>query len=221
MKELILERFGESVKSPAEMADAQEALADVAEHVMDTMIVEDDHMGSIDIRALRLMNTQLGICAKQAQEENYMIPIQTGEGVTGVSLKIVRGTKEKGMVDILFHGSVTGKVAATFEAKEDGISGMLATDSEETRQLLSDHLGMLADALGDGRAEKIDLRVAKVSDVSLDHYTGQVASRNTGSAVLEENSGETDAKEESQYEVQTSRLYHIAESFLKTIQEFL
>ena len=221
MKELILERFGESVKSPTEMADAQEALADVAENVMDTMIIEDDHLGSIDIRALRLMNTQLGICAKQAQEESYMIPIQTGEGVTGVSLKIVRGTKEKGMVDILFHGSVTGKVAATFEAKEDGISGMLATDSEETRQLLSDHLGMLADALGDDRAEKIDLRVAKVSDVSLDHYTGQVANRSTGASAMDAAAESADAQTGAQYEVQTSRLYHIAESFLKTIQEFL
>ena len=221
MKELILERFGESVKSPTEMADAQEALADVAEHVMDTMIIEDDHLGSIDIRALRLMNTQLGICAKQAQEESYMIPIQTGEGVTGVSLKIVRGTKEKGMVDILFHGSVTGKVAATFEAKEDGISGMLATDSEETRQLLSDHLGMLADALGDDRAEKIDLRVAKVSNVSLDHYTGQTASRRTGASATDAAAENADEQTGAQYEVQTSRLYHIAESFLKTIQEFL
>ena len=221
MKELILERFGESVKSPTEMADAQEALADVAEHVMDTMIIEDDHLGSIDIRALRLMNTQLGICAKQAQEESYMIPIQTGEGVTGVSLKIVRGTKEKGMVDILFHGSVTGKVAATFEAKEDGISGMLATDSEETRQLLSDHLGMLADALGDDRAEKIDLRVAKVSNVSLDHYTGQTASRRTGASATDAAAENADTQTGAQYEVQTSRLYHIAESFLKTIQEFL
>lgn len=221
MKELILERFGESVKSPTEMADAQEALADIAEHVMDTMIIEDDHLGSIDIRALRLMNTQLGICAKQAQEESYMIPIQTGEGVTGVSLKIVRGTKEKGMVDILFHGSVTGKVAATFEAKEDGISGMLATDSEETRQLLSDHLGMLADALGDDRAEKIDLRVAKVSNVSLDHYTGQTASRRTGASATDAAAENADEQTGAQYEVQTSRLYHIAESFLKTIQEFL
>lgn len=221
MKELILERFGESVKSPTEMADAQEALADVAEHVMDTMIIEDDHLGSIDIRALRLMNTQLGICAKQAQEESYMIPIQTGEGVTGVSLKIVRGTKEKGMVDILFHGSVTGKVAATFEAKEDGISGMLATDSEETRQLLSDHLGMLADALGDDGAEKIDLRVAKVSNVSLDHYTGQTASRRIGVSATDAAAENADEQTGAQYEVQTSRLYHIAESFLKTIQEFL
>ena len=150
-----------------------------------------------------------------------MIPIQTGEGVTGVSLKIVRGTKEKGMVDILFHGSVTGKVAATFEAKEDGISGMLATDSEETRQLLSDHLGMLADALGDDRAEKIDLRVAKVSNVSLDHYTGQTASRRTGASAMDAAAENADEQTGAQYEVQTSRLYHIAESFLKTIQEFL
>ncbi len=98
---------------------------------------------------------------------------------------------------------------------------MLATDSEETRQLLSDHLGMLADALGDDRAEKIDLRVAKVSDVSLDHYTGQIANRSTGASAADAAAENADTQNGAQYEVQTSRLYHIAESFLKTIQEFL
>lgn len=212
MKEMILERFGEAVKSPTEMADAQEALAEVAEHVMDTMIIENDPVSTLDIKALRLMHTQFGICAKRAQEESYMIPIQTGEGVTGVSLKIVRGKKEKGMVDILFHGNVMGKVAATFEAKEKGISGMIATDDEETRQLLSDHLGMLAEALNGENGEAVDLRVAKVSDQSLERYANS-----TGSRSLEEN----DASAEEEYSVQTTRLYHIAESFIKTIQEFL
>lgn len=213
MKELILERFGEAVQSPTEMADAQEALADLAEHVMDTMIIEDPSARALDIKTLRLMHTQFELCAKQAQDESYMIPMQTADGVTGVSLKIVRGRKEKGMVDILFHGRIMGKVAATFEAKEKGISGMLATDNEQTRQLLSEHLGMLADALSDNRPEAVDLRVAKIDGNAMENYVKNANQRSLKDASSED--------ENEDYEVQTTRLYHIAESFIKTIQEFL
>ena len=112
------------------MAEAQETLADIAEHVMDTMIIEDEQVSAVDLRELRLLGKQLSLCAKQSREECYMIPIETGEGVTGVSLKILRGEEKKGLVDILFRGSLMGKVAASFEAKEDSISGMIATDDE-------------------------------------------------------------------------------------------
>lgn len=233
MKDLVLERFGEAVKSPEEMADAQEALADLAEHIMDTMIIEQDDVSTVNIRELRMMSQQLTLMAKQAKEESYMIPIQTGEGVTGVSLKIVRGTEKKGMVDILFHGNIMGKVAASFEAKENGISGMIATDNEETRQLLADHLNMLVETMNENGGEQIDLRVAKVADLSLERYESATNSRqsdgvrkgaikNTATNPLEESETvQSNATRNSEYEVQTSRLYHIAESFIKTVQEFL
>jgi hypothetical protein len=219
MKEQVLQKFGEAVKSPEAMADAQETLADVAEHVMDTMIIENDSATTLDIKALRLMNTQFSICAKQAQEESYMIPIQTSEGgVTGVSLKIVRGTKKKGMVDILFRGSM-GKVAATLEAKEKGITGMLATDSDEMRQQLNGSLGSLTDALGSSDEERVSLRVAKVNEQDMARYETSVVERSALDADPTAND-EAEASAED-FTIQTSRLYSIAESFLKAVQEFL
>lgn len=209
LKDQILERFAEAVKAPEEMADAQEILADVAEHVMDTMIIEDEHVSAVDLRELRLLNKQLALCAKQSKKECYMVPIETGEGVTGVSLKIVRGEEKKGLVDIFFRGSLMGKVAASFEAKEDGISGMIATDDEQTRQLLSDNLGLLAEKMNNGQNENVDLRVAYIPDLSLEHY-----------AVSSERSERQPVKEEERNPVQTARLYHIAESFIQTIADF-
>ncbi len=209
LKDLVLERFAEAVKSPEEMADAQETLAEVAEHVMDTMIIEDEHISAVDLKELRLLNKQLSLCAQQSRKECYMIPVQTGEGVTGVSLKIVRGEKKKGLVDIFFRGSLMGKVAASFEAKEDGVSGMIATDDEQTRQLLSDNLGLFAEKLNQNQDGTMDLRVAYIPDLSLEHY-----------AVSNEQSGRQPVKEEERNPVQTARLYHIAESFIQTIEEF-
>ena len=208
LKEQVLERFAEAIKSPTEMAEAQETLADIAEHVMDTMIIEDEQVSAVDLRELRLLNKQLSLCAKQSREECYMIPIETGEGVTGVSLKILRGEEKKGLVDILFRGSLMGKVAASFEAKEDSISGMIATDDEQTRQLLSENLGLLAEKLNEQQDEKVDLRVAYIPDLSLEHYAVNLKRNERKPAAAEEKNP-----------VQTARLYHIAESFIQTIQD--
>lgn len=213
LKQQVLEQFGEALKNPTELADAQEALADVAEHVMDTMIIEDPNVEMLDLRAMRLTVTQLQLCAHKTKEENYMIPVQTGDSVTGVSLKIVRGEKKKGAVDILFESSHMGKVAASFEAKSHGISGMIATDNEQTAQLFRDNQDAIAERMSkhpDVTEESVDLKIAYVSDLSLFHYE-MVGIRRENTTV---ESTDTDT-----YTVQTSRLYHIAESFIQLTQE--
>lgn len=87
--------FQKPLRILPDLADAMETLADVAEHVMDTMIVEDPDVRTIDIREMRQMTAQFQIGAKQSQEECYVIPMQTGDSVTGVSLKIVRGKRKR------------------------------------------------------------------------------------------------------------------------------
>lgn len=210
IKNIVLERFGEAIKTPEEMAQAQEELADIAEKAMRGMIVENQNISVRDLRELHLMNQQFFLCKEQAKEENYVVPIETGEGVTGVSLKIIRGREKKGFVDIMFRGQLMGKVAASFEAKEEGISGMIATDDEQTRQLLSDNLATFVDFMNENEPEPVDIRVAYIPDLSLEHFSTQ-------SDVRREKAGEVEKAEQSP--VQTTRLYHIAESFIKGIQE--
>lgn len=208
LKNQVLERFGEAIKNPEELAAAQEELAETAEHVMDGMIIEDRSVRLLDIRELRVTSRQFTLAAKQSHEECYMIPVQTGDQITGVSLKIIRGKKEKGFVDILFQGETLGKVTASFEAREKGISGLIATDNEETRRQLEEHLGTLAENIRKGQEEQVDLHVAMVSDLSIERYEANSRQRAEG------------AKEDvSRTPVQTRRLYHIAESFLQTVQE--
>lgn len=210
MEDLILERFGEAVKSPDEMAAAQEDLAELAENAMRGMILESDTISVRDLRELRLMNQQFFLCKEQAKEENYVVPMKTGDGVTGISLKIIRGKEKKGFVDLMFRGTLMGRVAASFEAKEDRISGVIATDDEETRKLLSENLGMLSSFLQEEDSEPVDVSVAYIPDLSLEHFSTQSDVRKSKVS--------TDAGE-TQNPVQTTRLYHIAESFLATLQE--
>ena len=202
MKDLVMQRFGEAVKTPEEMAQAQEVLAEVAERTMQAMIIENEPVSVKDLRDLRLMNQQLFLCKEKAKEESFLVPVQTGDTVTGVSLKIVRGKENKGFVDIFFRGALMEKVAASFEAKENGISGVIATTDEETRKLLSENLGMLVDKINENGTESMDIRVAYVSDLSMWQFE-----KNT----LSETGEKT--------EVQTKRLYNIAESFIQMVSD--
>lgn len=211
MKEELLERFGEAVKTPQEMADAQETLAEVATNVMKTMINDNEKITARDLKELRLMNNQFSLCAQKAREESYMIPVQTGDDVTGVSLKIIRGKEDKGLVDIFFRGEMMGKVAAAFEAREEGISGVIATSDEETRQLLSDNLGLFAGSLNNDGKESVDLRVALIPDLSSEKFEA--------ASLQKELNIEKDETSNKDNTVQTSRLYHVAEGFIQTVSE--
>ena len=216
LKQQVLDAFGESIKTPEELAEAQETLAEVAEHVMETMIIEDPDVNTIDVRAMKQATMQFQLCAKKSKEESFMIPVQTGDGVTAVSLKVVRGKKEKGWVDILFDTNKLGKVAASFQAKEDGVSGMIAVDEEDTQMFLSEHLDTLTEALREGtdaETKNIDIKIAYVSDLSLEHYE---ISQITREARLKKEGGlATNANNP----VQTRRLYHIAEGFIQSMQK--
>lgn len=219
LKQQVLDDFSETLKNPSELADAQETLADIAENVMSTMILEDPQMRSLDIRLLRQMNTQFSLCAKQAKEEEcYVIPIENGDSVTGVCLKIVRGKKEKGLVDILFDGGRIGKVAAAFRAQEHGISGIIAADDEETERYFREHMEELSAAMGetgDGSSEAVDIKVTHVSDLSLLRSRMAAISREDQ---MRENEELAETKNDP---AQTRRLYHIAESFIRSAQELV
>lgn len=230
LKQQVLEQFGEALKNPQELADAQETLADVAEHVMDTMIIEDPNVKTLDIRQMQLATAQFRLCAGKTKEESYMIPVQSGDSVTGVSLKIVRGEKKKGAVDILFESASLGKVAASFEANSHGISGMIAADDKQTAQRFRNHLDVLAEEIRKGADETeefVDINIAYVSDLSLEHYEMMSIRRESvgGSTVATASTAATDharhtseEMDDSSYTIQTSRLYHIAENFIQSIQ---
>lgn len=205
IKEEILRRFAEAIKTPEEMAAAQETLAETAENVMKTMIADDEHITSMDIRELKLMNTQISIAGKMAGDEEYTIPVMVGGEVTSLSLKIVRGMAKKGMVEILFETAKAGKVAASIEAKEKGISGIVAVDNTEMKKVLEDHVQEITKGFGE---EEADLQITYVSKLNLSRFS-QNAGRNR----------QSEKSDEETYQIQTSRLYKIAKGFIENVKE--
>lgn len=211
LKNEVLEQFGEATKVPYELAKAQEALAEVAENAMKSMVIESPDVSTIDLRQMQLISAGLHLMTKQTKEEAYLVPVETAGGICAVAVKIQRDENRKGIVDIAFKDELAGKIAARFEAKEDRLSGVIAVSDELTRNQLSENLQQIAEFLNEGLSEEeresIDLQVAYISDLSLEKY--QMNSLMMSSTGSREN------------EIQTKRLYHIAEGFLRAVQEFM
>ena len=201
-----LRRFSESVKNPKELAKAQETLADTAEHVMDSMIIEDRHTGSIDLRQMKLLCSQLRIASNMSRQENYIVPIETADGVTGMKLRIVRGEDKKGLVDIFLEDKKCGRVAAYFEAKENSVSAMIVTDDEQTKKLFEDNITMFEAGISDGEQR---VRI----DVALEHDISAKESKMSDNEIKKQLDGSES--------VQTTRLYHIAEQFIVNAQRVI
>lgn len=204
LKAQVLENFSEAVKTPEEMTKAQATLAEVAERVMQTMIIENETVSVKDLKDLRLMNQQFYLCDRKSQEESFLVPVETGDSVTGVNLKIVRGKEDKGLVDIFFRGALMEKVAASFEAKETGITGVIATTDRQTKALLEKNLDHLIEKMNTNPEESMNIQVVEVESLSAWQFEKNTLPE-TG------NSGE----------VQTKRLYHIAESFIQSLPDLI
>lgn len=209
-----LRRFSESVKNPKELAQAQETLADTAEHVMDSMIIEDRRTGSLDIRQMKLLCSQLRIASNMSRQENYIVPIETADGVTGMKLRIVRGEDKKGLVDIFLEDKKCGRVAAYFEAKENSVSAMIVTDEEQTKKLFEDNITMFEAGISDGEQR---VRI----DVALEHDISAKESKMSDMKSNTESDNETKKQLDGGESVQTTRLYHIAEQFIVNVQRVI
>jgi len=204
LKDQVLKNFGEAIKTPQEMADAQATLAEVAERVMQTMIIENEPASIKDINDLRLMSQQFYLCNQRTKEESFLVPVETGDTVTGVNLKIVRGKVDRGWVEIFFRGALQEKVAASFEAKKDGITGIVATTDEKTRKYIAENLNVFVEKISQNGQEKVEISVVQVKDLSAWQYEKSTLS-----------------KKDEPTPVQTKRLYGIAESFIQTVSDLM
>lgn len=204
IQEELLERFGEDVKKPEELAKAMAELAECAEKCMSTMIMEP-HVTSLDIRGLKLMNAQMSMHAKMASSECFSMPIVVDGQVTNVTMKIVRHKEQKGLVNITMDTARFGKIAAELRAKELGFGGYIATSNRQTRDLLKSMEGEIAQALQEVGEGPLDLNYILSSGLDLNYF--------------EEKSGVSEEPESEELrEVQTKTLYGMAEVFIRVFK---
>ncbi len=201
LKQQIFEEFAEAVKTPEDMAKAQKVLAEKAENVMKTMINESE-VTSVDLKEMRMVHTQIALGTRMAKEETYHIPVLVGDSVTGVSLKIVRGTEEKGRVDVLFGGENIGEVSARISVKGEKIEAYIVSDTEATLDAFREQEEEFSAMLSAEGGQEVELRYVHAQRADQISFSQQSPS----------------IPQEERSETQTRTLYHMAESFLRTVQ---
>jgi len=206
IREELLERFSEDIKKPEELAKAMEELAECAEKCTSTMLLEND-VTNLDIRSLKLMNAQMSVNVKMAKSECFSMPVVIDGQVTNVTLKIVRGRKEKGLVNITLQTENLGKIAAELKAKANGMTGYVMTDSKKTCDLLQSMQSEFAKELkqeSDGWDEP-EIRFITGISLNLNDFVAK--------------SGKSEEPQTEQLrEVQTKELYRMAEGFIKVLK---
>ncbi len=215
-KEEVLRRFAEAVKTPEDMAKAQQALAETAEQIMENMINEPD-ISSMDVRELKVLRTELELNSRMSKEENYAIPVVIADELTNVQLKIVRGKQKRGMVDILFDTEKLGKVAARIQVSQSKVEGFVAAERKDTLELLREQEAKLSDGMKLEEGQNIRFDFVNQQDLNLTEFSrtsrgGQStdAGQPVGASRLPE--------QEEDYQVQTAQLYTIARTFLEEVK---
>lgn len=205
-KEEILHKIGEHIQTPEELADAQQTLAEVAEHCGQTVLREG--MTSLDVRQYQMMTAQLQLGAQLAREERYQIPILTSEGVMGVNVRIVRSSEKKGRVRVTMDSAAYGKVAAELQATDRGVKGYFASDSRAGADRLQQELPRMNELLAEGEPDVDNYEIHAIYSGHLDLVRFELAET--------PDEGAPDAQT---IEIQTKELYGMAEKVVRFLQE--
>ena len=206
IKENILHRLGENLQTPEELAEAQNTLAEVAEHCGQTVMYEG--MSTLDIRQLQMMTAQLHLGVSLTKEERYQIPIVTKDGAVGVNVKIVRGSEKKGSVRITMECDTYGRVTAELRAEAKGIRGYIASDSRAGADRLTREQEQIESLLGELTGEGSETRVQILYSEHVEFVHFELSAAKS----VPPEDGEAQ-------EVQTKMLYGIMEKMVRFFRE--
>lgn len=130
-------------------------LIDTAEMILETAV---EHLGTeagyVDIKGIQMLCKQLHTAKALAKEENYEIPVQIGEEVTSVNLKILHRREHSGEVKITMDCEKYGKVEARFQVMPDGLEGSVLTDYMDGKEALEESRDFLTELLNEALAEE-------------------------------------------------------------------
>jgi len=169
--------------------------------ILEETLQQQKQMNYIDLKELQSIYKQVSVASSLSKEENYEIPVQLGEEITSINLKIVHGTASKGEVRITMDTKEFGKVDARFVETPDGLEGSVLTNYMDGKEILENHSDRLQQAINDA------LKETKTELKSLFFGVNEKLDINT----LEK--GERDTK------TNVSLLYKVAKEFIYYVKE--
>ncbi len=211
LMEDLIEDFGEALKTPEDMAEAQRRLEETAENVMKNMLVEKD-VASIDLRGMKLVLTQIKAMGQMSERSStYHLPIIVEDQIGNLTLKIVNGEDKKGLVDVAMDMEATGSVRSSFRYEKGGLSGELSFARQDVLEKLAAQKEQLAERMERETGLSVSLSFAWDKQTQASGvYFGE-------EGTLADESGRTADTED----ISTKALYGAARSFIGALTEIL
>lgn len=139
------EVFEKAIEGFEDRASAQAAYEHVEEaareYIRDLQDYEADSY--IDIRALCLCNKQIALAGNLARNEEYVIPLYSGDELTTVKLTLRHDSEEKGKVDIAFGSEQYGEVSVHLSMEETSVKGLIVCESREGTERMENAVSKL------------------------------------------------------------------------------
>ncbi len=211
MFEELVRDYGEYVKTPEDMAEAQRQLADIAENAMRDVLISDPESRSIDVRAMKQVTGALhAMDSLSKREETYSIPVMVADQMGNISLKIVRGKEEeKGAADIALDMPECGKIYAAMRASAEGITADIRTDSPASRDKLEAFIPELANRIKDSSGmDEVNVSVKLTGAINSDPIYDDI------------DVGDIEPAPEGT-PIQTAKLYGMARAMVQSMGEIL
>lgn len=175
----------------------EEFTAEVSDELNEAAAKEE--ITAVDLKEIHLLHKQLHLARANAKQEDYQIPVQIGEEITSVRLRVVRGTGENGKVKVTMETEKYGLAEAEFKVSGQKVEGFIAVSKEGAEQELQ--------GIEDRMQETLQ---ASDLEISAFHFV-QSKRLKTASFMKEEQVLEA--------KVSSAQLYKTAKAFLQAISE--
>lgn len=133
--EELAEQFPEALTDKETMGGLYRQVDDAVKKMSEDKIMKPGN-SSLDVRAIKTLHSQWSMVSRLSRDENYFIPLKTKDGYTGIHLTLTHKDDVQGKISISMEETSLGNVSAEFYVNRERISGYVATDSREGREVL-------------------------------------------------------------------------------------
>lgn len=203
---LAYSRFEEACHNPDDMRDVEEALGTLAENVMKNMLEAED-VRTIDFDDVRMVVQQTKVMDQMAATgETYHIPMMVADEAGSMSLRVVRGEGEAGLVKMAIFMQSTGTISTTFHYEAGQVQAEVECETAQMREMFASQAPLIAQTMQEETGFAFSFTFTQSFGLSAaDIYNMQL-----GNFAVSDNRDN---------EIQTEALYGIARGYFNVIAE--
>lgn len=142
----ILEQFSEDVENPALLQNDYVELEKKFHEMMDIKC-DTCEITTEEYEIFKNMSQGIALAKTLSHQENYQIPILTGNTITSVNLTVISGTSESGKISIQMDSNEFGKIDIEITVKNQDVKGYIFCNSNEGYRAFTKERETLKEAL--------------------------------------------------------------------------